>query len=93
MIGGVTRVHMALMKVMVRPSNEVCGVREKGVFNPWVIGRKSMRGLMTTANEAMIERNQCVGGLNARHGMSTKSVARSVRKEMMSFMRRIEREL
>ena len=60
-------------EVMVRAAKEVCGVREKGVTNPWVIGHEEhVRGLMTRVNEAVNERNECVRRLNARHGMRTR---------------------
>ena len=60
-------------EVMVRAAKDVCGVREKGVSNPWVIGHEEhISGLMTGVNEAVDERNECVSMLNARHGMRTR---------------------
>ena len=60
-------------EVMVRAAREVCGVREKGVSNPWVIGHEEhVRSLMMRVNEAVNERNESVRLLNARHGMRTR---------------------
>ena len=60
-------------EVMVRAAREVCGVREKGVSNPWVIGHEEhVRRLIMRVNEAVNERNEAVRLLNARHGMRTR---------------------
>ena len=60
-------------EVMVRAAKDVCGIREKGVLNPWVIGHEeSIRERMARVNEAVNARNECMSRLRARHGMRTR---------------------
>ena len=49
---------------MVRAANELYGVREKGMSNPWVIGHEEyLRGLMYRVNEALGGMEECVNKL------------------------------
>ena len=60
-------------EVMIRAAKDVCGTREKGIANPWVIGHEeSISDRMARVNEAVNERNECVRRLNAVHGMRTR---------------------
>ena len=60
-------------EVMVRAAKDVCGVREKGVVNPWVIGHEeSISERMRRVNEAVNERNECMSRLRAMPGMTTR---------------------
>ena len=59
-------------EVLVSATNEVGGVKEKGVSNPCVIGQEEhVRSLMTRVKEAVNKSNECVSRLNARHGERT----------------------
>ena len=60
-------------EIMVRAAKEVCGVREKGVLNPWVIGHEeSIRERTSRVNDAVNERNECMSCLRAMPGVTTR---------------------
>ena len=62
-----------MSEVMIRAAKDVCGMREKGIENPWVIGHEeNISERMARVNVAVNERNECMSRLNAVHGMRTR---------------------
>ena len=75
--------------VMMRAAKEVCGVCEKRVINPWVVGHEEViEGMVARVNEAVNVRNECMTARNASRRLRTRVSAnvRGRRDERMNIL-------